>query len=270
MEVVCRLAEIVAKVRGQRPLVHQITNYVSVNDCANIVLAYGGAPVMADDLEEVQEMVGIASALVLNIGTLNSRTVAAMLLAGRAANERGIPVVLDPVGVGATTLRTRTAQEIMSQVKLAVIRGNASEIAVLAGEEAVTRGVDAGGVQSGTLLFGSALAVSEQCVVAITGEHDIITDGRTTLVCSNGHPLMAKITGTGCMASALVGAAVGVTDDYLLATAAALVSMGLAGEYAARESGLSNLGSYRTHIIDYVGKFTHTDLQSGAKIHAQR
>ena len=270
MEVVSRLAEIVTKVRHQRPLVHQITNYVTVNDCANIVLAYGGAPVMADDLEEVQEMVGIASALVLNIGTLNSRTVQAMLLAGRAANERGIPVVLDPVGAGATTLRTKTAQEIMSQVKLAVIRGNASEIAVLAGANALTRGVDVGSVPSDALAYGKNLAESKQCVVAITGETDIITDGRRALLCGNGHPLMAKVTGTGCMVSALVGAAVGVADDYLLATAAALVSMGLAGEYAARESGLSNLGAFRAHIADYVGKFTQAELLSGAKIHVQK
>jgi len=269
MAVVSRLAEIVAKVREQRPLVHQITNYVTVNDCANIVLAFGAAPVMADDLEEVQEMVGLAAALVLNIGTLNSRTVAAMLLAGRTANKRGIPVVLDPVGVGATSLRTKTAQEIMSQVKLAVIRGNASEIAVLAGAQAVTRGVDAGDVPGGTLALGKALATTAQCVVAITGAEDIVTDGRSALVCANGHLLMAKITGTGCMVSALVGAAVGVTDDHLLATAAALVSMGLAGEYAARASGGSNLGSFRMHIIDYIGKFTHEDLQGGVKIYAQ-
>ena len=269
MSIVSRLAEIVTQVRKERPLVHQITNYVTVNDCANIVLAYGGAPVMADDIEEVQEMVGHASALVLNIGTLNSRTIAAMLLAGKTANARGIPVVLDPVGVGATLLRTKTAREIMSQVKLAVIRGNASEIAVLAGEEAITRGVDAGDVQGGTLALGRALATTAQCVVAITGAQDIITDGRSTLRCDNGHPLMAKVTGTGCMVSALVGATVGVTDDYLLATAAGLVSMGLAGEYAARASGLSNLGSFRTHIIDYIGKFTYADLQGEAKIYAQ-
>jgi len=269
MAIAFSLGEIVAKVREQRPLVHQITNYVTVNDCANIVLAYGGAPVMADDLEEVQEMVGLASALVLNIGTLNSRTIAAMLLAGKTANERGIPVVLDPVGVGATRLRTQTAREIMSQVQLAVIRGNASEIAVLAGGEAITRGVDAGDVQGGTLALGRALATTAQCVVAITGAQDIITDGRSTLLCDNGHPLMAKITGTGCMVSALVGAAVAATDDHLLATAAALVSMGLAGEYAARASDFSNLGLFRTQIFDYIGKFTHADLQDGAKIYAQ-
>ncbi|MBT9157449.1 MAG: Hydroxyethylthiazole kinase [Firmicutes bacterium] len=266
MALIDQMAGVLSQVRALRPLVHQITNYVSVNDCANIVLAYGGAPVMADDAEEVVEMVAIASVLVLNIGTLNSRTIQAMLLAGQEANVRGIPVVLDPVGVGATRLRTDTAQRIMAEVKLAVIRGNASEIAVLAGEIATTRGVDAGSTVGNTMLLGQELATRLGAVVAITGAQDIITDGCRIILCDNGHPLLTRVTGTGCMVSALVGAGVGVTADYLLAAAAGVVSMGLAGEYAAEASSYGNLGAFRSHIIDFIGNIAPSHILAGARI----
>lgn len=261
------IASLLDAVRSTRPLIHQITNYVTANDCANIVLALGGSPVMADDQAEVQEMVSLASALVLNLGTLNSRTIDSMLIAGHRANGLGIPVILDPVGVGATRLRTETAQRIIAEIRLAVVRGNLSEVKTLAGLKAHTRGVDAADdEQDGTAEVARSLAERLGSVVAITGAQDIIVDGDRTVLVDNGHKMLARVTGTGCMASALVGAYCGVSDNHLKAATAALASMGLAGEKAAADASAMGVGTFKVKLFDYISCLTANQLREGARI----
>lgn len=260
------LATLLEEVRATRPLVHQITNYVSVNDCANVVLAIGGAPVMADETEEVAEMVALASALVLNIGTLNRRIIDTMLLAGRRANELGKPIILDPVGAGATRLRTDTARLLQRELKLAVIRGNASEVSALVGEVGTTRGVDASGVEANVEGVARRLAATSGAVVAVTGAIDVIATEEQLLKVANGHPMLTRITGTGCMATALVGAFCGVTDDYALAAAAGLTCLGLAGERAAAVHG--GTGSFRAALIDAISLLSAADISDEARVYA--
>ena len=197
--------ESLRRLRERKPLVHQITNYVVMNETANATLALGALPVMAHAREEVEEMVGLAGALVLNIGTLSPHWVDAMLRAGRAANERGVPVVLDPVGAGATRYRTETAKRILDEVDVTVLRGNAGEVATLVGVEAEVRGVEsigAGGA-GGDLAREAARALG--VVASVTGPVDHVSDGDAVVAIANGHPLLASITGTGCMSSAITG-----------------------------------------------------------------
>lgn len=266
MEILQTISTLLTQVREQTPLVHQITNYVTVNDCANITLALGGSPVMADDLQEVEEMVSLASSLVLNIGTLNSRTIYSMIRAGQKANTMGIPVILDPVGVGATQLRTDTAQQIIREVKLAIIRGNLSEIKTLAGLETVTRGVDAGeAVGSDAEELAYDLAQQLHTVIAITGATDIISDGVRSCRITNGHPMLARVTGTGCMTTALIGTYSGVTPDAYLAAIAGILSMGIAGENAYADA--QTPGSFRVRIFDEIATLTPTVFQQRGKIY---
>src|SRR5437870_5754181 len=194
-----------AAVRERKPLVHQITNYVVMNETANATLALGALPVMAHAREEVEEMVALAGALVLNIGTLSPHWVEAMLLAGRAANEHGVPVVLDPVGAGATRFRTETARRLLDEVKIAVLRGNQGEVATLVGVEAEVRGVESigAGVESADLARTAARNLG--LVAAVTGPVDHVSDGDRALAVANGHALLASVTGTGCMSSAITG-----------------------------------------------------------------
>lgn len=261
------LAVLLDEVRATRPLVHQITNYVSVNDCANVVLAIGGAPVMADEAEEVAEMVALASALVLNIGTLNRRIIDTMLLAGRRANELGKPIILDPVGAGATRLRTDTALLLMRELNLAVIRGNLSEVSALAGARGTTRGVDASGVEGDAAAVARNLAQMSGAVVAVTGAVDVIAAKEQLFKVANGHLMLTRITGTGCMATALVGAFCGVTDDYALGAAAGLTCLGLAGERAAASH--SGTGSFRAALIDAISQLAAADIRDGARVHVE-
>lgn len=266
---------IIQRVRNGRPLVHHITNYVTVNDCANIVLAIGAAPVMADDIGEVADIIEISSALVLNIGTLNQRLIASMLAAGKAANQKGIPVVLDPVGAGASVLRTETAAQIMSEVKLAVIRGNISEIKAISGVGGKTRGVDAGDSDMGGAdavqtagRIAVDLANATGSVIAITGVVDVVSDGIRSCFIKNGHAMMAGITGTGCMCTSLIGVCCGVEEDYVAAATTAVTAMGIAGERAYRKVenlGLGN-GSYRTFIMDEISLMTGETLKTEGKI----
>jgi hydroxyethylthiazole kinase len=260
-------------VKAKNPLVHQITNYVTVNDCANIVLALGGSPVMADDESEVEEMVSIASALVINIGTLNARTIKSMLAAGKKANQLGIPVILDPVGAGATALRTGTTEKILAEIQLSVLRGNRSEIKTIAGFATKTRGVDSvddipdAGIGEGAEIAG-VLADKLHCVVAITGKQDIISDGVRTGFIDNGHQILSKVTGTGCMATALIGCYAGVTDDHFLSATVGIMTMGLAGEKAWAEVGSSaGIGSFKVALFDWIFKMTPEDLAQGGKFH---
>lgn len=267
-DITKQAATLIKEIRHKVPLVHQITNYVTVNDCANITLAAGASPIMADDIGEAADIAAISSALVLNIGTLNERIVSSMLAAGKRANERGIPVVFDPVGAGASKLRNNTTQNILKEIKLAVLRGNLSEISFAAGFTANTRGVDASDTDAGndSIAIARKAASDLGCVVAITGAVDCISDGAQTATVRNGHRMMSKVTGTGCMATALVGAYAGITNDYWTAAIAGIASMGIAGEIACEEAGDFGTGSYRVAIINAVSLLTERSFVLRAKI----
>jgi hydroxyethylthiazole kinase len=251
--------------RDAKPLIHQITNYVVMNETANATLALGALPVMAHAREEVEEMAAIAGALVLNIGTLSPHWVDAMLLAGRVANERGIPVVLDPVGAGATTYRTETAKRILDEVDVTVLRGNAGEVATLVGVDAEVRGVES--IATGGDPADLARQAGRQLglVASVTGVVDHVSDGETVLAIENGHPLMATITGTGCMSSALTGCFLAVNRDAPLdAAAEALVAFGVAGEDAAQ--GAHGPGSFHVALYDALAALDPNTLDGRARI----
>jgi hydroxyethylthiazole kinase len=244
-----RTGDSLRRLREAKPLVHQITNYVVMNETANATLALGALPVMAHAREEVEEMVAIASALVLNIGTLSPHWVDAMLAAGRAANERGIPVVLDPVGAGATTYRTETAKRILDEVRVTVLRGNAGEVATLVGVEAEVRGVESIGGGGEPAALARTAGATLGLVASVTGPVDHISDGDRVIAVANGHPLLAAVTGTGCMSSALTGCFLSVNHDRPLEAAAeALVAFGVAGEDAAQ--GAAGPGSFHVGLYD--------------------
>lgn len=264
------LASRLDALRAACPLVHHITNYVTVNDCANMTLAAGASPVMADDPQEAADMTAIAQALVLNIGTLNSRTVSSMLAAGAKARERGIPVVLDPVGCGATAFRTETARALLEKVRPGVVRGNVSEIAALYGEAGGARGVDASAADAAVdaKRLAREAALRWGCVVAVTGVEDIVSDGRRTLAVDNGCAAMARITGTGCMCTSVVASFCGADPAHLLeGVAAGLVFMGLCGESAQRAAEGKGPGSFHTALFDAAGTMSGRQLEKGAKYH---
>ncbi len=264
-------------VQTKTPLVHCITNYVTVNDCANILLACGGSPIMADDEAEAADITAICNATVINIGTLNSRTVSSMLIAGKKANELGHPVVLDPVGAGASALRTNTVKQLLENVRFSVIRGNISEMKTILTGTGTTRGVDADesdALTGDTLAEGirtaKRIAEATGAVAAITGAVDIVTDGKNVYLIRNGHPAMSKITGTGCMLSALIGAYCGANKPEIYAEAAVLAVslMGYTGELAAAKTERegTGTGSMRTSIIDAVSRMTYEKLAGGMKL----
>jgi hydroxyethylthiazole kinase len=265
--------------RKNPPLVHNITNYVTVNDVANMILATGGAPLMADDLTEVEEIVGISSALYINVGTLNGRTVESMLKAGKKANELGLPVILDPVGVGASTLRNETIESIVESIDLSVIKGNISEIKAL-----YLRSQNAGGVDvqaedivtdgnlDKTADFLKEVATALKCVVVATGAIDIVTDGNEVAFIRNGHPMMSRITGTGCMLGSVIATYCGANKEAIFnATVAGVVTMGLAGQYAADKTERlgEGTGSFRNYLIDAMSMMTIEQLEEGAQIELQ-
>ncbi|MFZ5974829.1 MAG: hydroxyethylthiazole kinase [Bacillota bacterium] len=268
--------DIFRNVQENPPLVHCITNYVTVNDCANIVLACGGAPIMADDIAEVEEITSICSSLVINIGTLNERTIASMIKAGKKANEVGHPVILDPVGAGASKLRTHTVQRLVEEVKFSVIRGNISEIKTVHAGSGSTRGVDANEADRVTtqnldsvVRLARSLSNKTGAVIAITGETDIVSDSLKTYVISNGHPMMSRVTGTGCMLSCVVGSWCGANPDSALDSAAAAVAaVGLCGELAWEKTVKegAGTGSYRTYLIDAMSGVDEKILNGGMKL----
>ena len=256
--------ESLRRLREKRPLVHQITNYVVMNETANATLAIGALPVMAHALDEVEEMVGLAGALVLNIGTLSPPWVEAMLLAGRAANAAGVPVVLDPVGAGATSYRTETAKRILDEVDVAVLRGNAGEVATLAGVDAEVRGVESIGAAGSAGDVARAAASTLGVVASVTGSVDHVSDGERVVAVENGHPLLASITGTGCMSSAITGAFLAVrSDDPLAAAAEALAAFGVAGENAA--PGAKGPGSFHVNLYDALAALEPSLLDGRAR-----
>ncbi|WP_139652703.1 hydroxyethylthiazole kinase [Raoultibacter phocaeensis] len=262
-------------VRATVPLVHNITNYVTVNDCANALLAAGASPIMSDEPEDVVDITTICGALTLNIGTLNKASIEAMFLAGERAAELAHPIVLDPVGAGASGLRTRTAAELLDKLPVAVIRGNMSEMKALASGAASTRGVDVCPDDAVTpenlaesAAFARAFARKTGAVVAITGAIDIVTDGEEAYAISNGSPVMGKITGAGCMLSCLCAAyACANPASVLDATVAVVAGMGLAGETAEKRMGTRDgNGSFRTYLLDALYRMDGEALEAGAKI----
>lgn len=267
MEILQKLADSLLVLKNKKPLVHHITNYVTVNDCANITLAIGASPVMADDIGEVEEMVSFASSLVLNIGTLNSRSIQSMITVGKKAREKGIPIVFDPVGVGATSLRTATAKRIIEEVCPSVIRGNMSEIKILAGLDADIRGVDSIADEEDGEKVARQLAKSLGSVIAITGKQDIIAQGDRVCRIDNGHPLLSQVTGTGCMATSLIACYCGAGDDYFLGAAAGIMTMGLAGEVAEQSLHRGEgIGTFRVRLFDAVWSMTPEAIREGGKI----
>lgn len=259
-------AENLRSVREGKPLVHNITNYVVMNVTANALLACGASPVMAHAAEEVEEMVSYAGALVLNIGTLSPPWIEAMLKAGKKANALKIPVILDPVGSGATRLRTDTAKRLIEELSIQVIRGNASEILSLAkeGSEAATKGVDSVHTVDQATEAAMALAKELKTVLAITGAVDLITDGKRVDRVMNGHEMMSKVTGTGCTATVIIGAFLAVDPDPFQAAATGLAYFGLAGEKAAVKG--MGPGSFQTELLDALFLMKEEDLKAGARI----
>lgn len=258
------LAGLLTRIRERKPLIHHITNMVVMNDTANITLAIGALPVMSHAPEEVEEMVSLASALVLNIGTLTVELIEAMLLAGKQANERGIPIVLDPVGAGATRFRTQNALRLLSELRIAVLRGNAAEIGALIGVESETRGVASISVDAAPLVVARNASSIFGCTVAITGAQDVIVDGERIATVDNGDPLLPAITGSGCMSTSLVGAFLAVEADAWQAATAGLVAMGIAGEIAAPKA--SGPGTFRSHLVDAVAALQPEQLTDKQKV----
>ena len=251
-------------VRREAPLVHNITNYVAMNLTANALLAVGASPVMAHAPEEVEDMVDIAAALVINIGTLSGHWVEAMVKAARRAKKKGIPIVYDPVGAGATPYRTRTILELIRAVPPAILRGNASEIMASAGGSARTKGVDSASATEAAM--DSARHLSKQLggVVCVSGETDYVIDNERMTKIHNGHAMMPKVTGLGCTASALCGAFAAVDADHFTATAAAMAVMGIAGEIAAE--GCAGPASLQVRFLDALHNMTGEEIRQRLKI----
>lgn len=268
------MKECMDNVRKNVPLVHNITNYVTVNDVANILLACGGSPIMSDEPEDVEDITSVCGGLNINIGTLHQSSIEGMLLAGKKANELGHPVLLDPVGAGASRLRTDTALRIMKEIKLTVIRGNISEIKTLAYGSGTTKGVDADVADAVTeetlndaIAFVKNFARKTSCIIAVTGAIDLVSDGEICYVIRNGRPEMGKITGTGCQLSGMMTAYVTANQEKPLeAAASAVCIMGLAGEIGwSRMQEEDGNATYRNRIIDAVYQMTGEDLEKGAK-----
>ena len=256
MDIQEQLKEVFGSLQSKRALIHHITNYVTVNDCANVVLAIGASPIMADELSEVEEMVSICDALVLNIGTANERTIASMLKAGKAANAKGIPVVLDPVGVGATTFRRQSVAKLMEAISFSVIRGNMAEIKTIAGLEAKSAGVDSLEEESNGAKIALNLAKKLDCVIAITGKADCVSDGNVSYILENGDATLSNVTGTGCMSTSLIGSFLGASNNALASAVTGILTMSIAGEIADKSKGM---GTFHTSLIDAI---SHMNLKT--------
>lgn len=268
-------ATVLDDVRATTPLVHCITNYVTVNDCANALLACGGSPIMSDEPDDVEDIASICGGLVLNIGTLNRRTIEGMKVAGARAAALGHPIVLDPVGAGASALRTQTASALLDGLPVSIVRGNMSEMKALAGAAAATRGVDVNPDDAVTdanvaasARFARALAKRTGAVIAITGAIDVVADGDRAFAVRNGSPLMGRITGAGCMLTCIVGAyAAARPAEPLAAATAAVAAMGTAGECACERMGaLDGNGSFRTYLLDALYNLDAATFAERARI----
>ena len=259
-----RAAELLDRVRERRPLIHHITNFVTAGEVANVTLALGASPIMARALQEVEDVATQAAAVSLNVGTLADDGATAMLLAGARANDRRIPVVLDPVGAGATAFRTREVTRLLREVRCACVRGNAGEIAALAGRQGGVRGVDVAGPVDDVASLAKRLAQRTHAVIAATGAEDVVTDGATAVRIANGHPLLARITGSGCMATAAIAVAAAVDADPLAAAVAALLWFEIAAEEAAAEA--AGPGTFRSALIDAVAALDGRTIEERARV----
>lgn len=263
-EMVGRVSDILEEIRRKHPLIHNITNYVVMNFTANVLLALGASPVMAHAVEEVEEMVALANALVINIGTLSQHWIDSMAKAARAARDRSIPIVLDPVGAGATRLRTETARRLLDEAPVAVLRGNASEILAVAGQKGTTKGVDSVDGAENALQAARDLAKTYGIIVAVTGAEDFVTDSMREARIGNGHALMGRVTGTGCAASAITGAFCGAERDAFAAAIGALVTFGIAGELAARSN--PGPGSFKVGLLDALDAIDSAAIRERARV----
>lgn len=267
---------ILENVRSNTPLVHFITNYVTVNDVANMMLACGGSPIMSDEILDVEDITTICNATVLNIGTLNQNTVKSMIAAGKKANELGHPVLLDPVGAGASRLRTETAFQLLKEVKCSVVRGNISEIKTIYSGSGSTKGVDADVADvvteenvKDTIAFARNLSKQTGAVIVITGAIDIVADGKQAYIIRNGVAIMSKMTGTGCMLDGVIAAYVAANpNNVVLACAAAVAAEGLCGEMAYHKMVVQQggTGSFRSYLIDAMSNLDGETLENGARV----
>lgn len=262
---------LIETVRADKPLIHHITNYVTVNDCANITLAIGASPIMADALAEAGDIAKMSSALVLNMGTLNESTISSMISAGKVANSNKIPIIFDPVGAGSSALRNKTAALILNELRPTVLCGNISEIKFLTGLESKTKGVDASDNDVSSLahtqMIAKQLANRFSCIVAITGAVDVVSDGKKVICIENGHPMLDCLTGTGCMCSSLIGSLCGAVKTPLEATVTALLCMGIAGETAFDMAGNKGNGSFHTALHDVISKLNTKTLERKARLY---
>ncbi|WP_408009862.1 hydroxyethylthiazole kinase [Pseudalkalibacillus sp. A8] len=254
------------KVRKEKPLVHNITNVVVTNFTANGLLALGVSPVMAYAKEEVADMAKVAGAVVLNIGTLDETVVESMIIAGKAANEHGVPVILDPVGAGATPYRTETARKLLKEIDISILRGNAAEVANVIGERWTIKGVDAGERNRDSVKLARTAAEKLGLVVVVTGVDDVISDGDKAYVARNGHFMLTRVTGTGCLLSSVIGAFSAVEKDLVKAATSAVASYGIAAEMAAERKGGEGPGSFQVEFLNALSQVSAEDIDEIASI----
>lgn len=261
-----KIVEVLQSVREKTPLVQAITNYVTINDCANILLCFGASPAMCEAKDEVYEFVNFISALYINIGTLTKEQEEAAVIAVKRAAELGKPVVLDPVACGAISRKMDIVQRLLECGKISVIKGNVGEIKSLAGRAGKVRGVDSVDDGEGAIEACKMLANKYNTVIAATGVTDIVTDGTRTCLIDNGNSLLTLVTGAGCMAGALTAATAGVGEDKFVTTSAAIMAMALAGEMAANSVGKVLPGSFRAKLFDYIYTMSKEDILKGGKV----
>ncbi|MCK5283604.1 MAG: hydroxyethylthiazole kinase [Nanoarchaeota archaeon] len=255
---------ILEKVRAQKPLVHHLTNWVTIYDCANIVKVLGASPVMAHAKEESGDMAKLASSLVLNIGTLTPEFIDSMKIAAKSANEKNIPIILDVCGAGATKLRDEKCFELLDNVKINIIKGNASEVARIAGENVQTKGVDASEVEKDLIEIAASLAKERDCTVVITGKEDIIADKDRHLIVKNGHELMSHVVGTGCMTTSVIGTFAAVENNLVNAAAAGLCCYEIAAELAAEET--NGPGTFKEKLFDNIYNLNKEQIEKMQKV----
>jgi hydroxyethylthiazole kinase len=260
-----KVFELLKAVRQEKPLVHHLTNWVTIYDCANIVKVLGASPVMAHAQEEAAQMSAISSALVLNIGTLTVDLVKAMKISAKTANRKGIPVILDCCGAGATELRDKSCFELLDECRIDVIKGNSSEIARIAGEKVRTKGVDSSQVEMNLQRLAKRLAGERNCTVVITGKEDIISDGKRVFLVKNGDPLMGHIVGTGCMAASVIGTFCAVEKDLVLAASAGLACFEIAAELAKKKA--RGPGSFKEQLFDCIYKLDEKTVTKMQKVY---
>lgn len=251
LDIIGEASELLIRIKEYRPLIHHITNYVTMNDCANAVLAIGGSPIMAKDPSEVEEVAAMSRALVLNMGTPDNNNFRSMLLAGKKAKEMRIPVIFDPVGAGATSFRREICCKLLSDIKPDVIRGNISEIMYLAGKDRYSCGVDSNWDIDNAVGIVQGLAKDLNCVVAATGRKDLVSDGSTAYIINNGHEMLSKITGAGCMTSSIVGTFCSMPEDYLTGAVGGVMVMGISGQLAnACLMPNEGIGMFKVRLFD--------------------